>query len=343
MKINKIFFVGLGGAGQRHLRVFRQLLPPETEFSAYRKRKKTPLLNPDFSLNDQLSIKEKYNVKLLDTLEEGLGNKPDLIVISTPTSLHLDVAKKAAENKINIFVEKPFSNNLQGFDDFCEDVLKNNLYFFVSFQRRFHIFLKKIKEILDNGEIGKIISAVFNVSTYVPAWHPYENFRDLYACRSDLGGGVLLTEIHEIDLCHWYFGLPETVYCAGGNYSGVQLDVEDTAHISLKYRDFAVQLNLCFMQKYNRRDLYIAGTKGYIEWSQDGNKLMVHKYHNNDKDIYSDPAYTNDAMFFSQADFFLKDFSLADTKKYLDIAKYSVAIVEAAMESMKKGSEIRVL
>jgi len=196
MKIKKIFFVGLGGAGQRHLRIFDELLPDDTEFSAYRSTRKTPLLNSDFSVNNKNTLEEKYDLQIFDSLEEGFANKPDLVVVSTPSSLHYDVVKKAAERKINIFVEKPFSHNLDGFDEFKKLVLKNYLYFFVSFQRRFHPHLQKIKEILSEDGIGKIISAVFNVGSYIPAWHPYEDFKKLYACRKDLGGGVLLTEIH---------------------------------------------------------------------------------------------------------------------------------------------------
>ena len=341
MKINKIFFVGLGGAGQRHLRIFRKLLPPETEFTGYRSIGKTPLLNADFSVNKNDSLKKKYNINLLNSVEEGLENKPGLIVISTPTSLHYNVAKKAAENNISVFIEKPFSHNLDGFADFKETVIKNGLCFFISFQRRFHSCLKKIKEIIANREIGKIISAVFNVCTYVPAWHPYEDFRELYACRKDLGGGVLLTEIHELDLCYWYFGLPEYVYCSGGNYSNYELDVEDTAHVSLKYKDYTVQVNLCFMQKFNRRDLYIAGTKGYIEWNMLDNKLVVNNYEDSNEYFSSDPGYKNDEMFLSQATYFLNEFNRGD-KSYLEAAQASLIIVEAARVSMKEGVAKRI-
>ncbi len=264
-EIKKIFFVGLGGAGQRHLRIFKDLFPGSVEYSAYRSIGRTPLLNLDFSVSTETALEKKYDLTLFNSLEEGLENEPDLIVISTPSSLHFETAKKAAERNINIFIEKPFSHNLDGFSDFENRVLEKNLYFFVSFQRRFHPYLKKIKEIIESGILGKIITANFNVASYVPAWHPYEDYKQLYACRADLGGGVLLTEIHELDLCYWYFGLPDYVSCIGGNYSNIKLDVEDTTHITLEYKDFAVQINLCFMQQHNRRDLYIAGTNGYVE------------------------------------------------------------------------------
>lgn len=343
MEVNKILFVGLGGAGQRHLRIFRDLLPPETEFSAFRAIKKTPLLKSDFSIDMDSTVEKQFALKLFNSLEEAFDNNPDLIVISTPTSLHYEVARLAAERSIDIFIEKPFSHNLDGFDEFKDIVLKNNLICFISFQRRFHPYLSKIKELIETEKLGKIITANFNVGSYVPAWHPYEDFKELYACRSDLGGGVLLTEIHEIDLCYWYFGLPDYVYCAGGNYSDVKLDVEDTIHLTLKYSNFAVQVNLCFMQKHNHRDLYIAGTKGYVEWSMEGNKLILNNYSKSKKEVLADPELTNDAMFYSQNSYFLNKLNRSDNKTYIEVAKASLAIVEAAKESMAKGGDIKVL
>ena len=176
---------------------------------------------PDFSINQEGTLESKYGIKVFDDLDMALDASPDLAVISTPSSMHLECAQLCASKGINIFVEKPFSHNLDGFNDFENLVLEKNLYFFISFQRRFHPYLRKIKKLIDSDKLGKIITANFNVASYVPAWHPYEDYKELYACRADLGGGVLLTEIHELDLCYWYFGLPNYASCVGGNYSNI--------------------------------------------------------------------------------------------------------------------------
>ena len=79
-----------------------------------------------------------------------------------------------------------------------------------------------------------------------------------------MGGGVLLTEIHEIDLVSWFFGIPDKVFCSGGNRSEEELDVEDTVQITLIYKDFSVQITLCFMHKKQSRNFHIAGSSGDI-------------------------------------------------------------------------------
>ncbi|MDA1060838.1 MAG: Gfo/Idh/MocA family oxidoreductase [bacterium] len=339
-KIKKVLFVGLGGAGQRHLRIFSQLLPPSTKFLAFRSTSHTPLLNPDFTVVKNFTIEDKFGLTLFDSLEEAFQDPPDLIVISNPTSMHLKVAQKAVENHINIFVEKPLSHSMVGVNEFKSLTLKNQVCFFIAYQRRFHPLLQKIKKLLTEEALGKIISAVFNVGSFLPSWHPYEDFRRLYAFRKEMGGGVLLTEIHEIDLCFWFFGPPEFVICAGGNYSEVSMDVEDTSHLTLGYPTFSIQVNLCFMQKHIQRDMRIIGSKGYIEWSATGNRLLWIDYINNKTHDLSDPSYTNDHMFTSQANYFLNDFKLSDSVKQLESACSSLAVVDAAKRSITHGKRV---
>ena len=339
----RILFIGLGGAGQRHLRLFKEFLSDEdVEFIAFRSTSKTPLLNPDFSINQEDSIESFYRIKVFTELENALNSGPDLAVISTPTSTHMKYASICASKGISIFVEKPLSHNLDGFELFKEKILNNKLYFYVSFQRRFHPYLMQIYKIIKNNKLGKIINAKFNVCSFVPDWHKYENFRDLYACRSELGGGVLLTEIHEIDLCYWYFGLPESVLCTGGNYSIEKLNVEDTAHLILKYKNFAAQISLCFMQKHNQRELSIAGTKGFVQWKDSGNEFIFDDYEKEEKAIYSNSEYNNDDMFRDQTANFMKYHKQKDSIANVESAKASIAIVEAAKASMRSNMAVNI-
>lgn len=342
MDVKKILFVGLGGAGQRHLRIFKECLSDDVEFSAYRATKSTPFLKSDFSVVSNRSLEEEYRLRLFSTLEEGLENQPDLVVVANPSALHFDAALKSAKRGIALFVEKPFSHNLDGFEEFQDIILKKKIPFFVSYNRRFHPFLRRIKDIVESGKLGKIMAGDMSVASHVPSWHPYEDFKQLYACRADLGGGVLLTEIHEIDLCCWYFGLPQSVYCSGGNLSSVQLDVEDTAHMILNYPDFSVSINLCFMQKHTRRSIHIAGECGYLEWNGQNNRLIVEEYEESGTEEWTDPDLQNDDMFRSQAAYFLNDYQGSDIKEYLDAARNPLSVVQAAKESMRTGQAVMI-
>ena len=69
---------------------------------------------------------------------------------------------------------------------------------------------------------------------YLPKWHPYEDYRDSYASRKELGGGVLLTQIHEFDNALYLFGIPHRIFTIGGKLSQLEINIEDTASVLME-------------------------------------------------------------------------------------------------------------
>ena len=332
--VRLILFIGLGGAGQRHLRLFRKNLN-KVKLIAFRSTNKTPLLNPNFSVNDKSSIEDLYQVQIYHNINDALDLEPDLVVISTPSSMHIKYAQLCVSRGINVFVEKPVSNSSKGLQELKWLARDNNVAIQVGFQRRFHPHLSKINNIVKSGVLGKVLNVNFTVASFIPRWHPYENFLDLYACRKDLGGGVLLTEIHEIDLAVWYFGIPKYIACVGGTYSNVGMDVEDTVHLTLDYVSFSVQINLTFWQKHHERFLSICGEDGYLSWNQDGDVLLEEYFNNPDKSgQYCNADSDNDSMFDLQIKSLVADLCSLQYKGNIDESIASMKIVEAAKESM---------
>lgn len=332
MRPSTVLFVGLGGAGQRHARILRRHLP-DARFLAYRRTRATPLLNADFTAVAG-SPEDAYRLAVVPTLEDGLRRQPDLVVISTPSSLHYDAMMAAAERGASVLVEKPWSHDLAGFRRFQEVLARAGGSFRISFQRRHHALLKHLHGLVASGALGRVVHARMAVGSFVPAWHPYEDWRQLYAVRKDLGGGVLLTECHEFDLCHWFFGLPQRISCTGGNYGPEALDVEDTAHVTLDYGRFSVQVALCFMQREPRRTIDIAGTDGYARWDAAGNRLMHVDYKTGRREEIADPGFANDDMFETQTADLLADRAGA-TDAHLRSAWAAQAMIEAAKLSMR--------
>lgn len=340
--LKKILFIGLGGAGQRHLRLFKKNLDGKNvDFIAYRSINKTPLLNPDFSVNQKDTIDSFYGIKTYNNLEKALALKPDLAVISTPSSMHLEYAQLCAEQSIDVFVEKPLSNSTDGIQKFKETVEKNKVTVQVGLQRRFHPHFSRVNDIIKAREIGQVLTVNFTVASYIPRWHPYEDYLKLYACRKELGGGVLLTEIHEIDLAVWYFGVPSSVICVGGTYSNVGMDVEDTVRLTLDYVKFSVQINLTFWQKHHERSFSISGEKGYLSWNQDEDTLTEEYFNEPDKNsVQQNPRPEGDAMFESQVKSIISNLDFSAEVGGINDSLVALKIVEAAKKSMKTRSVI---
>src|SRR3954466_6721016 len=122
MNPGSVLFVGLGGAGQRHVRILRRRLP-RARFFAWRRHGATPLLNPDFSVATG-SLEETYGVTMVRRLEDGLGQQPELGVLLAPSSLHYEPMIAAASRGFGVLVEKPWSDSLAGFAVFREAVAR---------------------------------------------------------------------------------------------------------------------------------------------------------------------------------------------------------------------------
>lgn len=265
----KILIVGLGGIGQRHARNLRALLGDNVELLAYRTRRESPTLTDKMQVEVGQDVEAKLGVRVITDLDAALAEKPDATIIANPTSLHLTVARAAALAGSHLFIEKPLAHSMEGVDDFLDLVRSQNLVTFVGYQWRFHPILLRLKETLSARPIGRIISVLAEFGEYLPNWHPYEDYRQSYAAREELGGGVLLTQIHDFDYLGWLFGWPCRVFCLGGKLSGLEIDVEDTASTMLECeiegRRVPIHVHQDYLQRPPVRGCRIIGDAGRID------------------------------------------------------------------------------
>lgn len=347
MRAKRILFVGLGGAGQRQLRIFKSLLGDEVEYSAFRASGKTPLLTPDFKVVEGVAIEDHFGLKIYSSLQEALDSGPEVVVIANPTALHVPTALEAVSRGIDVFMEKPLGNSLEDVDELEQQCREQRRTCYVAYQRRFHPCYVKAKELIQQGALGEIVSASFETMSFVPGWHPYEDYRDLYAVRGELGGGVLLTESHELDFCAQLFGLPQEVFCVGGALMCRTLDVEDTASLLFSYRSgerlLTVRMFLSFMQPHTGRSWSISGSKGHVSWSEDENTLHHHNYHNDETNIFSPTNFDRDSAFIDQAKFYFQWLCSAErAESGLEDGKKSLMMALAAKQSMTSGKPVSI-
>tara|TARA_B100001093_G_scaffold508970_1_gene572142 strand:+ start:6617 stop:7603 length:987 start_codon:yes stop_codon:yes gene_type:complete len=319
-----ILFKGLGGAGQRHLRLLREKFP-KTKMIGLRKTRKTPLLNGDFSINQTESLDKKYNIEIFSDPFEAYSHNPDLTIISTPSIFHSSDIIEAANYKSNIIVEKPGAMDSFEAKKIEKAVLKNDVELLISYQRRFHPLINELRNSLSQKLVGTIRNVNAITNSYVPDWHPYENFLDLYACRSDLGGGVISTEIHEIDLITWIFGESDKISVTRSNTSGYELDVEDTATIKIEYHNLDVIIDLCFMSKNLKRSIYFYGDNGEIHLDFI-NQVLKTKIYDAEETIV-EKVLSNDEMFKNQINFFFQS-EKYNRIEYIKTLKRNSRIIE---------------
>lgn len=260
----KILMIGLGGIGQRHLRNLRALLGDTLEVLAYRVRRHSTVLTDKLQIEPGSSLEEKYGVTVFDNLDAALAQKSDAAFVCNPSSLHVTAALAAVRAGCHSFIEKPLSHNLDQVDELIEVLERTGRVGFVAYQLRFHPCLQRVRQLLDGQAIGRTIAVRAEVGEYLPDWHKYEDYREMYAARRDLGGGVVLSQIHELDYLYWFFGFPKKVFAVGGHLSRLEVDVEDVASILMDCAGIPVHLHQDYVQRPPSRTLEIIGDAGKI-------------------------------------------------------------------------------
>ena len=259
--------VGLGSIGKRHL---RNILAIENtkklEIIIYSKQTKSYLSN-------------HKNIKIFDTLDKCLLEKPDVGFITNETVHHIPIAIKLAKVGLDLFIEKPLSNSISNLKTFSKIVKTKKLITLVGCNLRFHRCINEIKNLIDQKVIGDIISVKVECGTYLPDWHPNENYSKSYASRDDLGGGVVLTCIHELDYLFWFFGETQEVFSMTGKYSNLKITASDLSAIILKFKNNIIaEVHLDYFQKPEARSCKLIGTKGTITWDSLSNEVNIYDF-----------------------------------------------------------------
>lgn len=252
----RFLICGLGSIGQRHYANLRKL--GYEDIIVFRTGKG----NKDFVEK----FIDEWKPKIFTDLGEALKERPKATFITNPTSLHVSTAWEAAMAGCDLFIEKPLSSNLnKEVMELYLRVFSAKLVAYVGYNFRFHPLLLEIKNWIKQGLIGKVVSAHAEMCERVTGWHPWEDYRESYACRKELGGGVLLTQSHELDYLCWLFGPPKEVHGFAEKLSDLEMDADDVAKVIIKfYFGVIASVNLDYVQVPPRRKLEIIGTTGKI-------------------------------------------------------------------------------
>jgi predicted dehydrogenase len=276
----KVLAIGLGGIGQRHLRNVRALLGDSAEVLAYRVRGLSGVVTPALTLDATRNIESEYRLRVLDNLESALAEKPQIALICNPSSLHISAALACAKAGCDLFLEKPVSNSMNGVAELMDASKRNRLVVMVGYQLRYHPCIQAMQEVVRSGVLGRVLAVRSVVGEYLPEWHPYEDYRQSYASRSELGGGVILSQIHEFDYLYSIFGPPHRVFSLGGHWSNLEIDVEDTASTLMECRfdgrPLPVHLQQDYLQRPSSRSCEVIGEEGKFFMNLAGLSIARH-------------------------------------------------------------------
>jgi predicted dehydrogenase len=243
-----VLIAGCGSIGKRHARVLSSLGLADL-------RACDPV--PE---QRQALAAESPNVRVHESYEAGLDDRPDAVLLCTPPAMHVPMARQAIEAGCHVLTEKPLSDAVEGIDALTALAADRGKKVMVALCFRYHEGLRRAKSYLDAGRIGRLVSVRALMGEHLPDVRP--DYRSLYLAQYN-GAFELM---HDLDLALWYANQPvKRLHCAYGTYSDIGIQATDLVEFLLDFQDrCTATVHLDFFQSPRRRQMELIGTQGVI-------------------------------------------------------------------------------
>ena len=208
-----------------------------------------------------------------DMLNSGLC---DVVLIATPHYLHPVIAIEAFNAGLNVISEKPVGVYTKAVKEMMEVAKNSGKAFGVMFNQRTNPIYRKMREMVQGGELGELKRMVWIITDWYRTQYYYDS-GDWRATWSGEGGGVLLNQCpHQLDLWQWIFGMPSKIRgsCSYGKYHDIEVEDDVTAYAEYDNGATAVFITTTGECPGTNR-LEISGSKGKL--IAEGKKLTFVK------------------------------------------------------------------
>lgn len=328
----RVVVIGAGSIGQRHL---RNLLALGHDVVA--------VLDPSAARCDE--VRRIAPARCLVTADERAAFDRDAAaaVICSPTHRHLDQARAAVRRGWHVFVEKPLSHALQGLDALIEEADRGRRAVLVGCNLRFLPSLQLVRRLVEDGRIGRPLSARAHCGYYLPYWRPATDYRDGYGARQATGGGIILDSIHEFDYLTWLLGMPREVFAYAGKVSTLEIDTEDTADVLMRF-DYGTVANvhLDYLQRTYRRSCDLIGEDGVIAWDYVSQSVTVYGKDDRRMEVFQESINTErNQMFMDEMRHFIR--CAAEGEPPVLDAAGARAVLEVALAAKASAAEGRAV
>ncbi|MFZ0319338.1 MAG: Gfo/Idh/MocA family oxidoreductase [Candidatus Sulfotelmatobacter sp.] len=313
-----VLVAGAGSIGRRHMANLRQVGIQK-------------LAAADTDAARLQTVKDELSVKGFADLGEGLRTfHPSVVFICTPPAFHIEQALCALRSGADVFIEKPLSNHLDGVAELKNEAQRLGRVVQVGYNLRFNPGIQALKRLVDEGVAGRILWGRAEVAQYLPDWRPWQDYRQSYTARHELGGGIILDASHEIDYMLWLLGPPRELTCMAGRVSALEVDVEDCATILIRLCSGAqADIHMDFAQTTSSRSCVVAGDRARVEWEHSKNQVCIMRPRAEAEII--DYEFESNQMYVAEVqDFFSRVQERATTNRSLMEAELTLQVALAA-------------
>ena len=234
--------IGAGAMGQHHVRIYHEMENVELVGIS------------DVSEARVKELSEQYDTNGFTDYKELLAQGLDAVSIVVPTTLHMAVGLDVIASGANLLVEKPIADTLENAEKLTRAAEDAGVKLMVGHIERFNPAVTKLKEIIDSGLLGKIVSiSTRRVGPYNP------RIRDV--------GVILDIGVHDIDVISYLYGksVNEVYSIAGADIHSF----EDHAAIVLRFdHEFSGIVETNWLTPHKVRKLTVIGIDGvaYLDY-----------------------------------------------------------------------------
>ena len=164
--------------------------------------------------------------------------QPDACVIAVHTNLHFEMAKTALEAGTHVFLEKPFTLDVEKGEELLKLAGKMNKILMIGHVVRFMPPYQTLKNWIDSGELGRLEFLSLSRFTGVPSWGQWKDRQKDFGSS---GGALFDLVIHDIDFAQWVCGVPDKIMAS---YLPGKLSKHDYISALWKYKDSEVQVKI---------------------------------------------------------------------------------------------------
>lgn len=253
-----IGIIGGGGISETHARAAGEI--PGVEIAAF--------YGDNYEKTAQLS--QRFGGTAYRQLQSFLDHQPlDLVIIGSPSALHAEQGIAAARQGLHVLTEKPIDVTMAQADALINECERAQVKLGVCFQDRVAPEIARLKQVVDDGRLGKPIL----VNGYVKWYRPPEYYAKSRwrGTRALDGGGALMNQgVHTVDLLLWLMGDVERVY-ARTVTALHDIEVEDTVVATLEFKNGAIgtlEAGTSIYPGYQRR-VELTGAEGTIIMEHD--------------------------------------------------------------------------
>lgn len=329
--MNRFVVVGAGSIARRHIRNLK-IKFPQSEIVCVSASGR--MLSPAETGADVIAA------DVLSAINKGA----DAAIVASPAPWHISNALDFLRADIPVLIEKPIAHTFESMAPSMPELLDFSDKIEVGYNLRYTAAARKMKEILEQGNCGRLLFALVDVGQYLPEWRRNEDYRKNVSARSVLGGGVLLELSHELDYIRWFLGPISSVFCDAGSSGTLDIDVEDRVDAVLRTIDgCVVNLHMDFLQRVPSRVCKIVAEKGTLMWDIYRNSVHWLNASGGMDVLYEDANYDRNTAYLNELDQLCK-IARNECKPFISVSDgiEVVALVEKLRISSNTGTVVKL-